>query len=179
MKEIELKAVIDDVDSFRQMLLDQQAAGLYSGFMEDIIFDHPKLNITADGENMRLRRYENSQTKLQWKGPVKIQSGFKEREELSAAVDNSEDLIKILEKLGFKEKSRIKRYIELYKIEGVTFRIERYTRMDTLVEVEGEPEAINSILGKLPVQRGDFSGKTFREFINAYEKKTGEKAIIT
>ena len=180
MKEVELKAKIEDIESFRQVLLDHNTAHIYSGFMEDIIFDHPQLNLNRCGEKMRLRKYEqNNKTKLQWKGPITRRKGFKEREELSVEVDSFDSLKNMLEKLGFKEKSRVKRYIELYEIEGVTFRIEKYEQMDTLVEVEGDREAIDNILNKLPLQRADFTSKTFGEFIKAFEKRTGKKAILS
>ena len=41
----------------------------------------------------------------------------------------------------------IDRDVEIYRVDGATVRLERYPRMDPLVEVEGEPDAIERAIG--------------------------------
>ena len=50
--------------------------------------------------------------------------------------------------------------------------------MDSLVEVEGAPDAIESAIAALGLERAGFSADRLPQFIARYEARTGERAAI-
>jgi hypothetical protein len=84
----------------------------------------------------------------------------------------------VLERLGYVAIREIDRDIETYDVADATVRIERYPRMDVLVEVEGSPEAIETAIAIAGLDRGGFTSERLPEFILRYEARTGERAAI-
>jgi hypothetical protein len=85
----------------------------------------------------------------------------------------------ILDRLGFAPVYAIDRDIAMYDLVGAVVRIERYPRMDLLVEVEGAPESIERAIELLDVPRSSFSSWRLEEFVKAYEERTGQRARIS
>jgi len=72
----------------------------------------------------------------------------------------------------------IDREIAQYRHAGAVIRFERYPRMDLLVEVEGDPEAIERAILTLDMAREGFTTERLPDFVLKYESRTGERAAI-
>jgi hypothetical protein len=51
--------------------------------------------------------------------------------------------------------------------------------MDVLVEVEGEPPAIETAIEGLGLPRGTFTNKRLADFVNNFEQRTGVRAATS
>ena len=57
-------------------------------------------------------------------------------------------------------------------------RFERYPRLDDLVEVEGEPAAIEAAIRVLGLPRAAFTTGRLPDFVREYELRTGVRAAL-
>ena len=181
MREVELKAVVDDVEERRRSIEAAGASLSFEGKISDRRYDLASRELSSRDEVLRLRRYRSAastRTFLDWKGPTEIRDVYKVREEITTPVEDFESLEKILEKLGFDVVTEIDREIAQYQLNGATVRFERYPRMDDLVEVEGEPAAIESAIEALGMPRGMFTSDRLAAFVERFEQRTGVKAAI-
>jgi len=184
VREVELKAVVADVLAARARV--EAAGGVlrFAGAMEDRRYDTPPRRLAAEDEVLRVRVYRAptpgapTETTLDWKGPTTTERGYKVREELSTSVADPELLVAILDRLGFVVTRRIDRVIAQYALAGAILRFEQYPRMDVLLEVEGEPEAIDRAIAAAGLARADFSADGLPDFVARYEARTGLRAAL-
>jgi predicted adenylyl cyclase CyaB len=180
MREVELKAVVDDLATRRRKIEIAGATLSFDGRISDRRYDFPSRELSGRDEVLRVRRYDApgfTKTFLDWKGPTEIRDAYKVREELTTPVD-FESLEKILEKLGFELVGEIDRQIAEYRLLGATVRFEVYPRMDILVEVEGEPRDIEAAIESLGMPRGVFSSDRLAGFVAGFERRTGVRAAL-
>jgi len=182
MREVELKAIVDDLAGRRKKI--ELAGGTLSfeGKISDRRYDFTSGELSGRDEVLRTRTYQSrssTRTYMDWKGPTEMHGGYKIREEITAPVEDLDSLEKILEKLGLALTSEIDREIAQYQFGGATIRFETYPRMDVLVEVEGEPEAIEVAIEALGLQRGTFTNERLRDFVSKFEHRTGVRAAIS
>ena len=71
------------------------------------------------------------------------------------------------------------RDIEIWRLGNATARLERYPRMDTLVEVEGEPSAIEQVVALSGIPRSEFTAEPLVEFVRRFEARTGVPAELS
>jgi predicted adenylyl cyclase CyaB len=182
MREVELKAVVDDL-ALRQSRVETAGGQLsYQGRMLDRRYDVTSGELAKRDEVLRMRRYQNqdgARTYLDWKGATEIRDVYKTREEISTLVDDSRAIEDILARLGFVATMEIDREIAQYELGGAVVRFETYARMDILVEVEGDPEAIESAIAALGMPRGAFTSERLAVFVQRFERRTGVKAAIS
>jgi predicted adenylyl cyclase CyaB len=181
MREVELKAVVDDLDGARERLENAGATLSFAGRMSDRRYDVESRELAGRDEVLRVRRYQSSgssKTYLDWKGPTEIQDVYKVREEISTLVEDFDSLDQMLGRLGFIVTMEIDRDIAQYQLGGATIRFETYPRMDVLVEVEGEPDAIESAIDTLAIARGQFCTDRLPIFVGRFEQRTGVRAAI-
>lgn len=182
MREVELKAVCDDLAARREQLDKAGAKLSYEGRLVDKRYDIESRELADRDEVLRVRRYEgggSTKTYLDWKGPTETQDVYKIREEISTSVDDFVALEHILDKVGFIVTMEIDREIVQYELGGATIRFESYARMDVLVEVEGEPEAIENAIEALGMSRGEFTSERLTSFVGRFEQRTGVRAAIS
>jgi predicted adenylyl cyclase CyaB len=182
MREIELKAVVDDLAERRRMIEAAGAALSFEGKISDRRFDFASRELSGRDEVLRTRRYQSTastRTYLDWKGPTEMQGAYKVRDEITAPVEDFDSLERILEKLGLRLTWEIEREIAQYQLAGATIRFETYPRMDVLVEVEGEPGAIEAAIEALGLPRGTFTNERLPDFVNKFEHRTGVRAAIS
>jgi predicted adenylyl cyclase CyaB len=182
MREIELKAVVDDLAERRRMIEAAGAALSFEGKISDRRFDFASRELSGRDEVLRTRRYQSTastRTYLDWKGPTEMQGVYKVRDEITAPVEDFDSLERILEKLGLRLTWEIDREIAQYQLAGATIRFETYPRMDVLVEVEGEPGAIEAAIEALGLPRGTFTNERLPDFVNKFEHRTGVRAAIS
>ncbi len=181
MREVELKSVVDDAPALRRRLLDAGARESFAGALFDRRFDLPSRALLAGDHVLRLRVYRDAsgeRAMLDWKGPTGYEAGYKVREELSTACADGDTMALMLERLGYAVTREIDREIEQFELGGATLRIERYPRMDTLLEVEGAPDAIERAIAATGLPRAGFTSERLPDFIVRFEARTGERAAI-
>ncbi|MDP1889976.1 MAG: class IV adenylate cyclase [Gemmatimonadaceae bacterium] len=181
MREVELKGVVADPAALRERLLAAGARDVYRGALLDARYDLPSRELLAKDHVLRLRVYEDAAGRravLDWKGPTGYDTGYKVREEISTPCGDGVAMAEVLARMGYVVIREIDREIEQFEVQGTTCRVERYPRMDVLMEVEGEPEAIESVIALAGMARADFTSERLPEFILRYEARTGERAAI-
>jgi predicted adenylyl cyclase CyaB len=182
MREVELKAIVDDLAERRKKIETAGAVLSFEGKISDRRYDFASRELSGRDEVLRTRRYQSSgstRTYLDWKGPTEMQGVYKIREEITAPVEDFDSLEKILEKLGLTLTWEIDREIAQYHLAGATIRFETYPRMDVLVEVEGEPAAIEAAIEVLGMPRGTFTSERLPDFVNRFEHRTGVRAAVS
>jgi predicted adenylyl cyclase CyaB len=182
MREVELKAVVDDLAERRRRVEEAGGSLSFEGKISDRRYDFASRELAARDEVLRVRRYHSrsaTKTFLDWKGPTELRDVYKVREEITTPVEDFDSLEQIILRLGFELTSEIDREIAQYQIDGATVRFEVYPRMDTLVEVEGEPEAIERAIEAIGVSRGLFNNRRLSDFVEDFEKRTGVRAAIS
>ncbi len=179
MREVELKSVVDDIDLRRRMAVERGASLVYEGRLEDRRYDTADESLAARDEVLRVRtswRNGEPDTTLEWKGPKSVENGYRVREEHSLRTGPRQMLELILSRLGYRVTKAIDRHIVQFELEGAIVRFEQYPQMDDLVEVEGEPEAIERAVRALGMPREGFSTDGLAAFAWRYEQRTGRKA---
>ena len=182
MREVELKAVVDDVAARRKTVEQAGAKLSFEGKISDRRYDFASGELSSRDEVVRLRTYISNtapaKTYLDWKGPTEFRDVYKVREEIATPVEELGSLQTILEKLGLEVVAEIDREIAQYQLGGATIRFEIYPRMDALVEVEGEPAAIEAAIEAIGIPRGTFSNRRLADFVIDFERRTGVAAAI-
>ncbi len=182
-EELELKAVIFDPGSLRQRLLAAGAVAGFQGRMSDRRFDREG-ELAARDEVLRVRNYHlpggQLQSVLGWKGPARRSAGgYKQRQEIElAAATGSSSPEELLAALGYRVVHAIDRDVEVYQLGGATVRLERYPRMDPLLEIEGEPEAIEHAILISAIPRSSFSADSLTDFVRRFEARSGRTAVL-
>ncbi|MDQ3673786.1 MAG: class IV adenylate cyclase [Gemmatimonadota bacterium] len=182
MFEVELKAVVDDLDLRRKRMESAGAELTFEGRLTDKRYDLPSRDLAQRDEVLRVRTYETPESvrsHVDWKGPTDSEGGYKVREEISTVVDDFNGLSAILEKLGYVITREIDRQVIQYRLGAAMVRFEIYPRMDILVEVEGEPPVIEEAIGALGMLRGEFTTERLRAFVDRFEQRTGVRAAIS
>ena len=177
--ELELKARVDDPAALAAALLKTGAELVFRGEMQDRRYDR-RGALQARDEVLRLRTYSGTASYgvLAWKGPVNIRGGYKHREEHETRIEDIGATLTILERLGYEVVMRIDRTIAEYRLAQAAVRIEWYPAMDVLVEVEGEPAAIERAIAATGIPRDRFLPESLPFFIADYERRTGHAARI-
>jgi adenylate cyclase class IV len=182
-EELELKARVDDPDAVRRALLAAGAELTYRGAMMDRRFDR-RGRLERRDQVVRLRVYHPADHSpewgvLGWKGPVRKQGQYRLREEWESHVDDPKAVLVILRHMGYKISVRVDRAIEQYRLGDATLRFEWYPAMDVLMEVEGQPDAIERAIAATGLARDDFLPESLPYFTAQYEERTGRVARVS
>ena len=184
LAELELKAVVDDPEALRARLRSAGAIAGFRGRMTDRRYDRAG-ELTAKDEVLRIRTYHypdgSTESVLAWKGATgRSPEGYKLRQEIELAVRSERGAAeRLLAALGYAPVHLIEREVEIHQVHEATVRLERYPRMDALVEVEGDPEAIERAIEVTGIARGSFTAEALSEFVRRYESRTGEPARLS
>ena len=183
MNEVELKSVVDDVPARRARV---EAAGghlVEEGKLVDRRYDLADRSLAARDEVLRVRTFtaaggSATRASLDWKGPTRLEGGYKVREERSTTVADGEVLDLVLRRLGFLVTREIDREVAVYHLHGATVRFEIYPRMEPLLEVEGEPDAIERAIDATGLPRGGFTTARLTDYVIGFERRTGLRAAL-
>lgn len=181
MREVELKAVVDSMAARTANV--ERAGGrlVFRGRLEDSRYDTVDRQLRVRDDVLRLRVYRDERgvrAELGWKGPTRYEDGYKVRDEVGAKSPDADALRHILERVGFVVTREIDRDITQYELAEATVRFERYPRMDDLVEVEGEPDAIERAIAAIGLPREAFTSERLFEFVRRWEQRTGQNAAL-
>jgi adenylate cyclase class IV len=179
--ELELKAVVADPRALLTKLREAGAREDFCGRLIDRRFDFPDNILSIRDEVVRVREYRatdgESKASLEWKGPASFQLGYKQREEIGAGTSDAETITTILSHIGLRVCRTIDREIHQFTLDGATVRLEHYPRMDDLVEVEGDADAIERAISRLGITRTAFSTDNLAAFVQRFESRTGVRAV--
>jgi len=147
--------------------------------MSDRRYDQ-KGELTRRDEVLRLRVYQPDgrgpvSAVLGWKGPASARGGYRHRAELELPVTEPARLHAVLARLGYRVTLALDRRVEVYHLRGATLRLERYPGMDTLLEVEGTPRAIERAIRATGLPRERFLSESLPYFTAAYRRRTGRR----
>lgn len=182
--EWELKAVAPDWEGLRARLTSLGATLVFEGRLEDRRYDTATGDLIAQDQVLRLRAYRDAEGRvvrasLDWKGATERRAGYKVREERSTPIGDPDTAAVILERLGYQVSLGIDRTIAQYALHGAAVRLERYPRMDDLVEVEGTAEAIEAAVRATGISREAFTGDRLADFVARFEARTGARAALS
>ena len=181
MREVELKAVLDSWNDRRARILKAGATLVFAGRLEDRRYDADDRSLAARDIVLRLRIYRNAdgaRAELEFKGATSYERGYKVREEVGSTVSDPESVALMLAGLGYIVTRAIDREIEQFELDETIVRFERYPRMDDLVEVEGEPDALERAIATLGLPRTTFTADRLTDFALRYEARTGQRAAL-
>lgn len=176
--------MVEDPSALRRRLESAGAAPGFRGLMVDRRYDRDGGLLALD-HVLRLRELagpgEEPQYLVSWKGPTGVTAeGYKSRTELEYQLRALRaPPAELFEKLGYQEVQRIERYVEYYRLAGADVRLEWYPRMDVLVELEGEPEAIEAALRSIGIPREQWSADPLPLFAARYAVRTGVPAALS
>jgi adenylate cyclase class IV len=183
--ELELKAVIPDPEALRGRLLAAGAMLRFRGRMSDRRYDRAGGELSLRDQVLRVRTLHETEGPataiLGWKGPVqRSPEGYKRRAEIELPVAGGQGGAPhaLLTALGYEVVHAIDRDVELYELAGATLRIERYPRMDPLLEIEGSPAAIERAVEATAIPRAEFTADSLTEFVRRYELRSGQPAAL-
>lgn len=182
MREVELKAVVDDLAERRRKIEAAGASLSFEGKISDRRYDFASRELCSRDEVLRTRRYRGrdlERASLDWKGPTETRDVYKVREEITTPVEDCDSLETIFDKVRLEVIAEIDREIAQYRFGGATIRFETYPRMDTLVEIEGEPAAIEEAIEALGLPRGMFTNERLTDFVTRFEQRTGVRAAVS
>ncbi|HET9040478.1 MAG TPA: CYTH domain-containing protein [Gemmatimonadales bacterium] len=179
-RELELKAVVPDPEQLRRRLRESGAELSSRGRMIDVRYDRGG-ELTLHDEVLRARTYRPTEGDvgflLAWKGPTgRSPDGYKLREEIELPVGADPGLL--LQALGYRPVHVVHREVEVWRLNDATARLERYPRMDVLVEVEGAPAAIERVVAASGIPRHEFTAEPLTEFVRRFEERTGAAAEL-
>ena len=184
--ELEVKARILHVPALQRALRRAGARLEFRGSMIDRRYDRDH-RLEALDQVLRLRIYRPTRGRswgvLTWKGPVGTRGAYRHRAELETEVPDPVAVAGVLEALGFAVSLQIDRRIETWRFgrgrAEATMRIERYPEMDTLLEVEGAPRAIERAVRATGLPREQFLAESLPYFQAEYERRTGRPAVLS
>ena len=161
-RETEIKLPFDSASEARARLERAGAgpAGLRL-FEDNRLYDLPGLPLKAAGKIVRLRRVGDRGV-LTFKAPVAGVHRHKVREEHECQVGDVEAASRILEGLGYSVVYRYQKYRTLFALEGLTVCLDE-TPIGCFVELEGDPEGIDRVAGKLGFTPRDYIRVTYRD----------------
>jgi len=183
LDELEVKARVEDPDSVRRALERAGARLEFRGAMLDRRFDRDG-ELAARDEVLRLRIFQAADGAaafgmLGWKGPHSRRGAYRHRAEAETRVTDPRAAVAILERAGFEVTLRIDRTVEVYRLGEAVLRLEWYPAMDVLMEVEGEPAAIEGAIPATGLPREGFLPESLPDFVRRYEARTGRSARLT
>ncbi len=184
-RELEVKAVVDDPAAFARRLAAAGGTLTFRGRMSDRRYDLAGGTLTARDEVLRVRTFApaagsaSRPVELAWKGPTRVRAGYKEREEHELEVADARPVEIILSRLGFAVTDAVDRCVEFHRLPGAVARIEWYPRMDVLVEIEGEPDGIESAVRASGVPRHLFSSDRLIDWAARFRARTGTEPALS
>ncbi|MGH7580422.1 MAG: class IV adenylate cyclase [Gemmatimonadales bacterium] len=182
-RELELKAVVPDPDVLRRRVRSAGAVARFIGRMTDLRYDRAA-ELALRDEVLRVRTFHHPDGRIEaivaWKGPtMRSPEGYKLRDEIELPIGAAApDPGRLLLALGYRPVHLIEREVEVYRLGDATVRLEIYPRMDVLLEIEGEPDAIERAVAASGIPRAEFTAEPLAEFARRFEQRSGQPALL-
>lgn len=154
MLEVEVKAHVSDFEKIKIKLKELGAQKDNFEHQEDIYFNAPHRDYAKTDEALRIREIphnEDSEIILTYKG-AKLDDKSKTRKEIEVKVENKDNIISILENIGFKAVQMVKKDRVNYLLNGYIITLDEVYNVGNFVEIEKdlrEGEEFQEILDKI------------------------------
>ena len=159
-RETEVKLKIASAEAARERLRRAGAELARERHFEDnVLFDDKAGSLRATGTVLRLRRTPRGGV-LTFKGPREIEQGVKSREERETSVDNPDEVLAILRKLGYRPLFRYQKYRETWTHRGQEIEVDE-TPIGAFLEIEGDAEGIHAVAADLGFAPSEFLTESY------------------
>lgn len=149
MKESEIKFKVKDLGQVRNILRKLGAKLIWQGDEENFYFDTPKRILKKEKMTLRLRKWEGHSNFLTLKTKAsRSPKALKVRNEFQIVLNDLIIARKIVEKLGFYEWLRYKKYREHWKLGKNSIELDKLGKR-SFVEVEGSKKEIDKLAKQL------------------------------
>lgn len=148
--EIEVKFYLTNIDSIRNLILDQGARFISRSFETNIRFEDQSNSLIQKRCLLRLRK--DNRTTLTFKSsPEKKSSEFKIFKELEVEISDFDMMRRILEALGFHKEQVYEKRRETYQINNATICIDSMP-YGNFIEIEGTENIIRELAQALQLK---------------------------
>jgi adenylate cyclase, class 2 len=170
--EREVKLRFPSADTARAAVLGAGMSPLRGRrLQEDTLLDTNKRALGRKGCTLRVRT-EAGKSRITFKGPAQP-SIMKVREELETLIGDSEVLLEILGRLGFKPWFRYQKYREEFSGEDVVVAVDE-TPIGVYLELEGGEDGILAIARALGRGEADFIRASYLGLFEAWRAEHGQ-----
>ena len=179
--EIERKYLGVDFDRLRQALVGADAKDRGAHFESNMVFDTPDRRLFATGRLLRVRRQEwreGTRCVLTLKLPAApaVPGEFKTREERELHVENDMTMGRVLEGLGFAVVARYEKVRSVWEVASPAGSA--LVELDELpfarvVEVEGDPRALDAVAARLGLDKHEISTKSYHALHQEWRSAQG------
>jgi len=134
MLEIEIKAVLADPESMKELL--RQAGAVAGPILQerDHYYQHPSRDFGQTNEALRLR-ITNGQCRITYKGP-QMAGTAKIRFEAETEIGDYETMKSILDRLDFRHVGVVEKERAIFYLEGATVCLDDIVGLGTFIELE-------------------------------------------
>ncbi|MBI9018641.1 MAG: class IV adenylate cyclase [Phycisphaerae bacterium] len=140
--EIEAKIKVDELESYRQKLIALRAEFAGQARQCDTYFDDANKSIKKSDSGFRLRcQTINDKTTaiLCFKGPRQL-GPFKNRSETEVLIDSADNMIKILNQLGYQQKRTVAKTRDTYQLNDALICLDNVDQLGCFIEIEAPSE---------------------------------------
>lgn len=182
MIEVEVKAVLDGFEGLEDKLVRLGAEKIGVEHQEDVYFNSPTRDFAVTDEALRIREINSTQgvsIVLTYKG-AKLDDSSKTREELEVILDDKVNVALILERLGFKPVTPLRKDRIIYILDDYSISLDSIHGLGEFMEIEkvlkdGEDyqdslDGIFQLYGKLGVTDG-FERRSYLELLELHRKE--------
>ena len=180
--EIERKYLGVDFDLLRRTLAEAGAEDLGTHFESNVVMDTPDLTLWTSKRLLRVRSQEwpgRTRHVLTLKLPVANPArGFKAREERELEVESAEAMRGVLEGLGYTVSARYEKVRSVWWLAaeegggGVLIELDELP-FCRVVELEGAPEALDAVAGRLGLDKHEISTKSYHALHQEWRSAEG------
>jgi len=155
MIEIEVKIRVEDLDSFKEKIVNLDARLEKERYSEEnTLFDFSAQTLIQKQQALRLRT-ARKKTFLTFKGPPEKSRKFKIRKEYETEVKNEKQIRKILKSLGFIPVFTYNKFRTVYRKKKLKICLDE-TSIGNFIELEGERNEIVKFTNALGISKKEF-----------------------
>ncbi len=140
--EVEAKFQVEDLTELEYKLVEKKAMLKEVVKQRDLYFSHPNKDFSKTDEAIRIRQ-AGEDSYLTYKGP-KFDRKSKTRIEVQVGVDSNENMIQILEMLGFTKEFIVLKERKVYEYKEFIFCLDQVDSLGSFLEIEKEVDSMLS-----------------------------------
>jgi adenylate cyclase class 2 len=169
--EKEIKVKVENPKQLLSLLAELKAEKKGEGFQRTTRMDTPDLNLEKQGTFLRVRTGGKDIVTLKKK--IKSKGELFERMELETEVKDPELLADIFANLGFTKRFIMEKYRIDYSYKNTKISVDELP-FGVYVEIEGEPEDIQSVARELNLNLSKKIVVTYWDLFEEHKKQTGQ-----
>ena len=172
-REVEIKLRFDTAEAATACIESAGCARIRERRFEDnVLYETPERTLKPAGKMLRLRVW-GDQNLVTFKARVPGEHLHKVREEVETLVDNADAMRRIFAEAGLQSVYRYQKYRTLYDKDGTHVCLDE-TPLGCFVEIEGEPDAIDSLARMMGFGTSDYIQATYRDLHEAWADDMGQ-----